>query len=108
MLLCLQTDSVQLTVVPHEEVGGHGQSPRRGADNVAEVAKTIVIGVGWKRRIEPHAIRGQQIGDARGMHTQRQDHRRRLRAVIGNLIAGSYLHRNTLRYMSAKLSRPSA
>src|SRR5205807_5558601 len=51
----------------------------------------------------PHAIRGQQIGDARGVHTQRQDHRRRLRAVIGNFIAGSYLHRNTLRYISEAL-----
>ena len=63
MLLGFQGDCVRLTVVLHEEVRGHCQAARRGADHVAEVAKTVVIGVSVERRIESHAIGGQQIGD---------------------------------------------
>jgi hypothetical protein len=67
-----------------------------GVDHVAEIAEAVAIGVGGDRRIEPHPIRRQQSA-ARRMHAQRQDHRRRLRAVVGNFVAGANLHRKTLR-----------
>ena len=37
-------------------------------------AETVVIGVGRDGRIEAHAIPGQQVGHARRMDAQRQDH----------------------------------
>jgi hypothetical protein len=55
---------VGLALVAHQEVGGYRQPTRGGADHVAEIAETVVIGVGRDGRIEPHAIQGQQITNA--------------------------------------------
>ena len=64
MLLRLRGYRVRLALVLHQEVRGHGQPARGGADHVAEIAETVVIGVGGDGRIEPHAIPGQQVGKA--------------------------------------------
>ena len=45
--------------VLHQEVRGHGQPARGGADHVAEIAETVVISVSRDGRVEPHAIPGQ-------------------------------------------------
>ena len=73
------------------------RQPARGrADHVAEIAETVVIGVGGDGRIDLHAIPGDEVGNARRMHAQLQDHGRRLRAVIGNLVARTNFHRTPL------------
>ena len=61
---------------------------------MAEIAEAVVIRVGNDRRLKPNAIKRDQIGNARRMDTQRQDHRRRLRAIIGYLVAGANFHQN--------------
>jgi len=47
-------------------------------------------------RIEPHAIPCQEVSNARRMDAQRHDHGRGLRAVVGNLVARTNLHRRPL------------
>src|SRR5229473_231224 len=96
MLLRPRGNFVGLTLVAYQEVGGYRQPARGGADHVAEIAETVVIGVGQDGRIEPDAIRGQHIRNARRMDAQRQDHRRGLRAVVGNFVARTNLHRKLL------------
>ena len=93
MLLRLRGHCVRLALILHQEVRGHGQSAHGRADHVAEIAETVVIGVGGDGRTELHAIPGQKVGSAGRMHAQLQDHGRRLRAVIGNFVAGPNLHR---------------
>ena len=83
---------IRFSAVPYEDVRRDRQAARRRADDVADVAEPVAIFGGVERGIEPHAIRGQQIGNARWMDAQRQDHGRRLRAVIGNLVACANLH----------------
>jgi len=52
-----------------------------------------VISIHRDGRIDMHAIPGQQIANARWMYAQCQDHGRRLRAVVGNGVARTNLHR---------------
>jgi hypothetical protein len=63
---CLRLHRVQLTLILHQKVRGHGQSARGGADHVAEIAKAVVIGVGGDGRIESYVIWGQQVGTRDG------------------------------------------
>ena len=61
---------------------------------MAKIAEAVVIRVrndGW---IKPHPIQSHKVGKARRMDAQSKDHWRRLRAVIGNLVAGPDLHEN--------------
>jgi hypothetical protein len=64
MLLRLRSNFVGLALVAYQEVGGYRQPACGGADHVAEIAETVVIGVGRDGRIEPYAIPGQQIRKA--------------------------------------------
>jgi hypothetical protein len=59
---------------------------------VAEIAETVVIGVHGDGRIKPHAIPAQQIGCARWIDAQREDHRCWVQTIIGNLVARTNLH----------------
>jgi hypothetical protein len=61
-------------------------------DHVADIAEAVAIGVRRYRRSEPHPVRRDEIGRARGMHAQHHDHRRRLRALIGDFVAGANFH----------------
>src|ERR1700680_1565263 len=105
MLLRLRGDHVRHAVVLHQEVCGQGQPAGRGADHVAEIAENVVIGLGGDGRIELHLIPGHQIGSAGWMNAQLKDHGRRLRAVIGDLVACTYLHRKPLWPAPAELCR---
>ena len=64
MLLRLGGRRVRFALVLHQEVSGHGQPARGGKNHMAEIAETVVIGVGGDGRIESHVIWGQQVGDA--------------------------------------------
>ena len=66
MLLRPRGNFVGLTLVAYQEVGGYRQSARTGADHVAEIAETVVIGVGRDGRIEPRAIPGRRSGKRDG------------------------------------------
>jgi len=46
---------------------------------VAPIAKTVAVAGNGNRRVRYQIIRTLQFGDARKVHVQRQDHRRRLR-----------------------------
>jgi hypothetical protein len=59
---------------------------------MAEITEIIVICVGDHEWLKPHPIERDQIVDAGWMDTQGQDHRRRLRTIVGNFVAGANLH----------------
>jgi hypothetical protein len=60
---------------------------RGGADYITEIRETLVICVGGDGRVELQAVNRKQVGKARWMGTQRQDHGRGLRTFIRNLVA---------------------
>ena len=97
MLLGVRRDLVRRSGVPDQKVRGQREPAFWGVDHVAGVAEAVAIPVGGNERIEPHPIRREQVGNARGMHAQRQDHGRRLRTFVGNFVAGANLHHKTLR-----------
>src|ERR1700719_5278318 len=108
MLCGLRGHIIRRSAVLDQKIGGESQPARGRADHVAEIAETVVIGVGRDGRIEPHAIWGLQVGNARWMDAQREDHGSRLRAVIGNLVACTNLHRTPLRPARAEPCQMSA
>jgi len=77
MLRGLRRHGIRLAAVLYDEIRRHDDSAFGCVDHVAEVAECVVIGVDRNLRIDLHAIPGQQIGNARGMHAQLKDHRRR-------------------------------
>src|ERR1700746_237181 len=94
MLLGVGSYLVLLPAVSDHKICRDGKSARRRVDNVAGIAETVAIAVGRDGRIELKAVRRYQIGNTRRMHAQHQDHGRRLRAAVGNLVAGLNLHRD--------------
>jgi hypothetical protein len=58
---------------------------------MAEIPETVVICVGGDGRVELQAVNRKQVGKARWMGTQRQDHGRGLRTFIRNLVTARIL-----------------
>ena len=85
-------DSIELAAVLHQEIRRERQPARGRADHVAEISEGVVIGVGRDRRIDLQPVPADEIGLARRMHADLQDHRRRLRAVVGDLVARTDFH----------------
>src|SRR5690242_12833988 len=96
MLLRLRSSLVRLATVLHDEVSGHRQPTGWGANYVAEIAKTVVIGISRDGWITLHPVPGDQIGNTGRMDAQGQDHRRRLGAFIRYFVASPNLHGNVL------------
>jgi hypothetical protein len=95
MLQRFRSVVIRRSAVLDQEIGGDSQLARGCVDHVAEIAETVMIGVGRDGRIKPHEVWGLQVGKTRWVDAQRQDHRSRLRAFIGNLIARTNLHLKT-------------
>ena len=91
---------VGLAAVERQEIGGNRQPPGRRADDVTDIAVAVQILRGRDERRDPHPVRREQF-DADSDGRSSQDHRRRLRAVVGNLIARA----NFDRHASQSLSR---
>src|ERR1700683_1649849 len=92
MLNRVRRDSVGLAAVVDQEVRGHRENARGRMDDVTDIAEAVAIDVGGNRRVQIYPVSGNEVGGARGMHAEHQDHRCRLRTLIGNFIPGANLH----------------
>ncbi len=72
-------------------------SARRRVDDVTDIAKAVAIRVGRNFRIKPYPVGDDKIARTRGMHAEHQDHRRRLRTLIGDFVTGAYFDQTALR-----------
>ena len=74
------------------------QPPRRRDDARADVAEAVLVvastGIGGSKRIWCGVERS---GEARRMDAEHQQHRRRLRAFVGDVVAGADLHASSLK-----------
>jgi len=93
----VRRDLIRLAAVIDQKIRGQRQPARRCADHVAGVAEAVAVGVGGDGRADLQPVRREQVRRARRMDAQRQDHRRRLRTLVGNFVAGANLHHKTLR-----------
>ena len=83
------------SAVPGSLTIGVGAKPGRAGRRhqpAAPVAEAVAIGRDRQRRVGHQMVGALQVGDARVVHVQRQDHRRRLRAVVDDVEADADLH----------------
>jgi hypothetical protein len=85
-------DAVRGAGIVQDRIGGEPGLARRGDDPTAPVAEAVAVGSDGKRGSGDEVIGNDDVGDAGGMDVQCQDHRRRLRAVVEQLVADSELH----------------
>src|SRR5438309_5523451 len=66
--------------------------PARCEDAAASVAESVIVVADRDFRVRDHMVRLDQVGRSAGMGVQHQDHRRRLEALVGQLIADADVH----------------
>jgi hypothetical protein len=89
-------DHVGLTAVVDDRVGGEPERARGRDDAAAPVAEGVAVRGDGDRGAGDEVIGHDQIGDAREVHVQHQDHRRRLDAVVLELVPEADFHAEPL------------
>ena len=79
VLLSIQFDRVRQARVANDGVRAEAEMPAGRNEAVAPISETVAVAGNGNRRVRYQIIRTLQFGDAREVHVQRQDHRRRLR-----------------------------
>src|SRR6266850_866093 len=83
---------IRLSRVLHERICGQPDQTLGCDDTAAPVAKAVAIGGEWDRRVGDQVVRNDDVGNARVVDAQGQDHRGRLRAVVNQFVAYADLH----------------
>src|SRR4249920_3738300 len=93
MLLRLWRDRIGPTAVSYNKVRGNRELAGRRLHDVANITETVdIFVVRRQRRVGVQMVRGYEIFPAVWMHAQGDDHRCRLRAVVGNLVTSPNFH----------------
>ena len=74
----VQIDRIRGTPVTNDGIGADAEATGRRNEATAPVSETVAITFDRNRRCRHQVIRTLQIGEAREVHVQRHDHRRRL------------------------------
>ena len=82
-------DGLWLAGIGDHELGGDGDPAGGRHDSGAGIAEAVDIEARLHRGGEGDAVRADQVGQARGMGADHQQHGRGLGAVIGDLAAGT-------------------
>ena len=64
----------------------------RGHQPTAPITEAISIGGHCQRRVSHQMVRALQIRNARVVHVERQNHRRRLRAIVDDIESDADFH----------------
>ena len=78
-------------IVDHR-IGAKAGLAGRGHHPAAPVAEAVAVGGDRQGRVGHEMVGAPQVGDARVVHVQGHDHRRRLRAVVDDVVADADLH----------------
>src|SRR5580693_2873809 len=81
VLHSVQFDRVRQARVTYDGIRAEAEMPGRCNEAAAPIAKTVAVAGNGNRRVRYQIVRTLQFGDAREVHVQRQNHRRRLRKI---------------------------
>jgi hypothetical protein len=76
VLLNIRRRVIGLAVVADQKIREQSKPAPRRVDDVANIAETIAIAVGWDRGIQAQKIGRHQVLEARLMHAEHRNHRR--------------------------------
>ena len=85
-------DRIRHALIMHDGVSAETERTRRSDKAIAPIAKTVTIAFDGHGRCRNQMIRTLQLGDAREVHVQCCDHRRRLREVETQLATDMDTH----------------
>src|ERR1019366_4164206 len=105
MLLRPRCNNIRLTRIVDDRAARDSDPAWGGDDTAAPVAEAIAVGSHGNRRICRDVIGNEKVGRARIVNIQHQQHRRRLRAVVDQLVAYPDLHAASLEASHLILSR---
>ena len=93
----LGDDVVGKPGVAHDPLGEDADVPCRRDDSSAPVSEAVAVSGQRHRGIGAHVIRDHDVGGARVVRVEHEDHRHRLRARIDHVVSDADLHCSTPR-----------
>ena len=99
-------DSVGRPRVADDRISPEMNFPLRSDDPAAPIAEPVAVGLYRCGRVDDERVGSQQVGDARIVNAQRQDHGSGFRAIVHDVETNTEFHVETPRFRMAFITSP--